>query len=143
MFCADLTLHFERASSHHPGVAIRQGYALDFLAGVNGTGKTTALQFIARVFAHLYSSDHFAEPFDLTYTLGALAGSHSGSQVRISNIPAEDEQPNSQYGQFQYQVGPDKTGTGKVPGGDSAQLRDNLYHWQRGRMGARVVVGLS
>ena len=111
----DLTLHFERTLSHRPGVVIRQGYALDFLAGVNGTGKTTALQFIARAFAHLYSSDHFAELFDLTYTLGALADNHSGSQVRISNIPAEDEQPKSQYGQFQYQVGPNKTGEGKVP----------------------------
>lgn len=111
----NLTLHFERARSRPSGVAIRHGYALDFLAGVNGTGKTTALQFIARVFAHLYSSDHFAEPFDLTYTLGALAGDDAGSQVRIATIPAEDEQPQSQYGRFQYRVGPDKTATGKVP----------------------------
>lgn len=111
----NLTLHFERASSRHPGVAIRQGYALDFLAGVNGTGKTTALQFIARLFAHLYSSDHFAEPFDLTYTLGALAGSNTGNQVRITNVPVGAEQPQSQYGQFQYRVDPDKIVTGKVP----------------------------
>lgn len=111
----NLTLHFERARSQHPGVAIRQGYALDFLAGVNGTGKTTALQFIARVFAHLYNSDHFSEPFDLTYTLGALAGNNTRRQVRITNIPAEDDQSQSQFGKFRYHVGPDKSVTGKIP----------------------------
>ena len=36
-----------------------QKYALDFLAGVNGTGKTTVLQVISRLFATLQTENYY------------------------------------------------------------------------------------
>lgn len=110
-----LTLHFERTSSRQIDIAFRKGYALDFLAGVNGTGKTTALQFIGRLFAHLYSSDHFAEPFDLTYTIDSPTADEVGKQVRVKNTPIEDENAQSQSNLFQYRIGDDQPMTGKLP----------------------------
>ncbi|MFN8439658.1 MAG: AAA family ATPase [Caldilineaceae bacterium] len=77
----DLTLHFERGKPNQ--LNLRDRYALDFLAGVNGSGKTTALQFLARLFVHLHESDHFAEPFELTYQIDA--GGNEQQRITVTN----------------------------------------------------------
>ena len=111
----DFTLHFERENVRQSAVKLREGYALDFLAGVNGTGKTTALQFVGRLFAHLYATDHFAEPFELTYTVGSSADDPSENRVQITNFPPEDEQDSIQSAQLRYRVGTNSFVNGKVP----------------------------
>lgn len=46
---------------------IHQNYSLEFFAGVNGTGKTTVLQLLTRIFQALLSTNyHFDIPIDLT-----------------------------------------------------------------------------
>lgn len=114
-----LRLNFERASNGQDGPATREGYALDFLAGVNGTGKTTALQFIGRLFATLYETDYFPEPFEITYQIGV-----SGDEpqvVTITNIPDDigEEDLNGESAEptasvLRYRIGDGEFVNGKV-----------------------------
>ncbi len=59
-----------------------QNYALDFLAGVNGTGKSTVLQLLGKLFAWLEEQDYFPEAIDLEYTLGKPP--HDEKQITIT-----------------------------------------------------------
>src|SRR3990170_694103 len=68
-----------------------QEYALDFLAGVNGTGKTTVLQVLARMFATLQTENYsFPIPVELTYSIKNKEG--QDQIVRVSNIDPNDPQ---------------------------------------------------
>ena len=62
-----------------------QYYALDFLAGVNGTGKSTVLQLLGKLFAWLEEQDYFPEAIDLEYTLGKPP--HDEKQITITTKP--------------------------------------------------------
>lgn len=75
----DLTIDFGRGTrgSLNP----QSGYALDFLVGVNGTGKTTVLQFFGRLLVALYEQDTFPIFFRLIYT---LTSSEAGDERRIT-----------------------------------------------------------
>ncbi len=84
----DLAIDFSRGgnSTLNP----QSGYTLDFLVGVNGTGKTTVLQFLGRLLVALYEQDTFPISFKLVYT---LTGVESGAErrVTVTNIPDESD----------------------------------------------------
>jgi len=66
-----------------------QQYALDFLAGVNGTGKTTVLQVLARLFSTLQTENYdFPIPVELTYSVKSQQG--EDQIIRVSNIDLDD-----------------------------------------------------
>lgn len=66
-----------------------QQYALDFLAGVNGTGKTTVLQLLARLFSTLRTENYgFPIPVELMYSVKNLQGEEQ--IIRVSNIDPDD-----------------------------------------------------
>lgn len=79
----------------------QQSYALDFLAGVNGTGKSTVLHLLGRLFFHLQQenySEYFAAPVRLEYQIQST--SNEPEKVTISNI-LDDENPDQK---LYYQI---------------------------------------
>lgn len=87
----DLTLDFRRTSpldSDQLG-DLQRAYRLDFLAGVNGTGKSTALHLLGRLFAALDNrlALPFIAPVTLTYSLDVKGEEHT---VAISTLPPRD-----------------------------------------------------
>lgn len=80
----NLTIDFK----HTPApLSATQQYALDFLVGVNGTGKSTVLQLLGMLFARLHlqsaTAYHFPVPIDLIYT---IRQGQNESRVRLCNI---------------------------------------------------------
>ena len=73
-------------------------YALDFLAGVNGTGKSTVLHLLGRLFAWLEKKHWFPVPVELEYELA------DGPRIRISNLP-QDPENTFDDPHFQYWIG--------------------------------------
>jgi hypothetical protein len=68
----------------------KQEYSLDFLAGVNGTGKTTVLYLLGRIFATLESEDYnLPIPFELVYTLKTAEGQEK--EITVSNVVEGDD----------------------------------------------------
>lgn len=67
-------------------------YHLDFLVGVNGTGKSTLLRFLLQLFHALESSSIVEAPFILEYWLDSQK-----SRVRISNIHPISKSPLDRY----------------------------------------------
>lgn len=86
----DIKINFDRKSSVEAPTP-HQGYSLDFLAGVNGTGKTTVLQVLAKLFATLHTENYnFPIPVELTYSIKDQAGEEK--IIVVSNIGSDDEQ---------------------------------------------------
>ncbi|MEZ4616421.1 MAG: hypothetical protein R2867_13090 [Caldilineaceae bacterium] len=82
----DLRIDFSRGGNS--ALDPQRGYTLDFLVGVNGTGKTTVLQFLGRLLVALYEQDTFPIPFRLVYTLtSAEVGDER--RITVTNIPEE------------------------------------------------------
>lgn len=114
----NLEIDFSRgdnSSSINP----QSGYTLDFLVGVNGTGKTTVLQFLGRLLVALYEQDTFPIPFRLAYTLtGAEAGAER--RVNVTNIPDERDETDAQAvdaggERFYYREGDGEVQRGRLP----------------------------
>lgn len=86
-------------------------YSLDFLAGVNGTGKSTILHLIGRLFAQLLTENYyFPIPVTLTYALDGSAD----QQITVSNVEEETEEP-VDGGVLRYKVGDQEWQTAKLP----------------------------
>jgi predicted ATPase len=77
-----LELDFMRGSQSHDR---EEKYALDFLAGVNGTGKSTVLHLLGRLFSWLEENHWFPVPVELQYELA------DGQHIRISNLPEKPQ----------------------------------------------------
>lgn len=63
-------------------------YALDFLVGLNGSGKSTVLQALVDIFLRLERNGTVPFPFELTYELGS---GNQRKQIRISNLSYDEE----------------------------------------------------
>jgi predicted ATPase len=85
----ELSLDFQRTPDP---LAASQKYTLDFLVGVNGTGKSTVLQLLGMLFTQLHQQSatayDFPVPIDLTYS---IRRGTSESRIRLCNIPARLE----------------------------------------------------
>lgn len=71
-----------------------RNYHLDFLVGVNGTGKSTALRLLGRIFKGVQKS--FDELSDLPFIIEYWLESQN-KKVRISNIHPEELTPLERY----------------------------------------------
>lgn len=84
----DLALQLKRVGS--PFQEDQGGYALDFLVGVNGTGKSTVLRLLGRLLARLHLQEGRLYEFDVPVRLCyVMTEGAEEVRVRISNI-AED-----------------------------------------------------
>jgi predicted ATP-dependent endonuclease of OLD family len=83
----------------NPGMGssnVDSNYAIDFLVGLNGSGKSTVLQAIIDIFLRLEKSEQVPFLFTLEYDVGV---GDSFAPISISNmVPDEDEQ--------NYHIGP-------------------------------------
>ncbi len=88
----DLEIDFDRGRGDASLPNPQQDYALDFLAGVNGTGKSTVLQLLAKLFTTLDSEDYyFPIPLELTYTLSDEGGNEGTTRVCVGNMHGDAE----------------------------------------------------
>lgn len=89
----DLDLHFARVSD--PLREDQEGYALDFLVGVNGTGKSTVLQLLGRLLTRLHTQEgrysDFDVPVRLEYEIGSVEYGIGSVTVTLSNRPEDIE----------------------------------------------------
>lgn len=108
----NLTLHFERADPSYR-IRTQQRYSLDFLAGVNGSGKTTSLQTLGLIFNWLINADRCPVDFDLKYTLGREE-KQSLRRIRVTNIRERADFPESTDRLF-YQENEGEWKAGKLP----------------------------
>ena len=107
----DITLRFERTDPTYR-VKTQKEYSLDFLAGVNGSGKTTCLQVLGRIFAWLNATDSCPVDFDLSYTLGREE--EGTRRIQVTNI-AERTTFESGIAALFYREGEGDWRAGKLP----------------------------
>ncbi|NEP59158.1 MAG: AAA family ATPase [Symploca sp. SIO2G7] len=81
----DLEIRF--CPSTEPSVAFPRNYSLDFLVGVNGTGKSTVLKILWNLMQQLEGNPFIEYPFELEYELGR------GNQKRTIKIANSQEDP--------------------------------------------------
>ncbi|NET62317.1 MAG: hypothetical protein F6K47_41290, partial [Symploca sp. SIO2E6] len=82
----DLEIRF--CPSTEPSVAFPRNYSLDFLVGVNGTGKSTVLKILWHLMQQLEATSPVEYPFVLEYELG------KGNQkrtIKIATLQEDDE----------------------------------------------------
>lgn len=104
----NLDIHFDRKTTGQPN--IQQDYSLDFLAGVNGTGKSTVLHLLGRLFAQLLTETYyFPVSVELVYSL-----ENGESLVTVSNSTDEDA-PEETNGVLRYKVNDGDWLAGKIP----------------------------
>ncbi|HRQ41850.1 MAG TPA: AAA family ATPase [Chloroflexota bacterium] len=97
----NVPIHFSPLLPDQRFLPVQQSYALDFLAGVNGTGKSTVLHLLGRLFFHLQQdnySEYFIAPIRLEYQL--QTSSDETVRVIISNISDEE----NLEGKLYYQI---------------------------------------
>lgn len=87
----ELDLRFDPAA---PQKNSARNYHLDFLVGVNGTGKSTVLRLLGRIFSQMQQSFDALQdvPFILEYYLDSTE-----QKVRIATIDLEDKTPLDGY----------------------------------------------
>lgn len=72
---------------------LQNQYRLDFFAGVNGTGKSTVLLLLARLFQALNQKKvSFPVAIKLTYTINKNNDPNQSTEVIISNVIENEEQ---------------------------------------------------
>jgi hypothetical protein len=81
----ELDIRFDPAAPHE--VSERKHH-LDFLVGVNGTGKSTVLRLLGQIFRGVQASSTLETPFILEYWLDSQQ-----KKVRIANIHPRDKTP--------------------------------------------------
>src|SRR5690349_6084331 len=81
----DLAIEFSSASSDY-----RRGYDIDFLVGLNGSGKSTILRLLAEIFLRLEgaSGSQNTIPFGFTLTYSTVVG----EKERVIGITNQDEE---------------------------------------------------
>lgn len=91
----NLNIKFGASDKHPVALARRPGYGLDFLIGVNGTGKSTVLQFFFDLMQRLEHGAQVSIPyaFELEYELDE---SKQKRRIKIYNIP-DDEEEETEY----------------------------------------------
>jgi predicted ATPase len=112
----DVDINFERTSPGKVRLDPRQGYALDFFAGVNGTGKSTVLRLIGKIFTTLGSEDYsFPIPIELSYSVDKK--NEGGKTITVTNFQQNSEGAIQIFPQnaLKYRVNDDELQTGKVP----------------------------
>jgi predicted ATPase len=110
----NLDIHFERGTGNLPST--QQGYTLDFLVGVNGTGKTTVLQLLSKLFTWLTTRDTFPTEFLLIYTLES-SSEETARRIQITNIPERADDVETEANTLD----------------DRLYYRVNEERWQRGK----------
>jgi AAA15 family ATPase/GTPase len=76
-------------SPHTENVLIRNpSYSLDFLVGVNGTGKSTVLRALFNLLKEIEDHNTVDYGFELEYEIGKGTNKR---QIRLSNFPQETE----------------------------------------------------
>jgi predicted ATPase len=110
-----------------------QKYALDFLAGVNGTGKTTVLQILSRLFATLQTENYsFPIPIEVTYSITKKSGEEQ--VIAVTNIdPSDDQHPLKQlvYHEDQGEERAEKIRPENLPAQVVIYTTGNEVAWQR------------
>ena len=123
----DLTIYFSRGAPVEPNP--QSGYTLDFLVGVNGTGKSTVLQLLGRIFNALQQADSFPIPFELVYVLGNQDDQNL-RRITITNVPQRADGESAEdaaISRFYYQ----QQALSKLED-DEATIHG--LSWQRGRL---------
>lgn len=85
----NLEIPFDRA---RPQQADDRRYHLDFLVGVNGTGKSTVLRLLGQIFRGVQASTTLEVPFELEYWLGSQS-----KKICVTNIHPRDKTPLDRY----------------------------------------------
>jgi predicted ATPase len=84
----DIHISFDRKSREEI-LNPEQNYALDFLAGVNGTGKTTVLQVLVKLLSTLQTENYgFPIPVELTYSTTDPSG--KDQTIKVTNLDLDD-----------------------------------------------------
>ena len=78
----NLEIRFGRPTLNEARPAYASSYGLDFLVGVNGTGKSTVLRAIADLMQKLERNESIPFPFEMEYELGV---SDARRTVKLSN----------------------------------------------------------
>ncbi len=99
----ELPIDFDRGVAGERQPDPQQGYALDFLAGVNGTGKSTILHLLGKLFARLLSEDYyFPVPIELSYTL--RTSEDTETVFVVTNMPDEGDENGEATRKLRYRV---------------------------------------
>jgi predicted ATPase len=102
----DIRFGLPTSNEVHPPYA--SSYALDFLVGVNGTGKSTVLRAIADLMRKLERNEPILFPFEMEYELGVGDARRS---VKLTN-------------RFQNSDSEEASGTGALQTWVNGELRD-------------------
>lgn len=96
----DLNINFSSLAEHSIPLARRPDYALDFLVGVNGTGKSTVLRVLSDLTRRLERSAQAPIPyhFELEYDLDESDESNKQKRrIKLSNLLDDDEEEETDY----------------------------------------------
>src|SRR5207248_954954 len=85
----------------------------DFLAGVNGTGKSTVLHLLGRLFAQLQTENYYF-PIPVTLIFVLQVDGNQERQITVSNIFDEEEQSDTNL-MLRYKEADQEWQTGKIP----------------------------
>jgi predicted ATPase len=98
----DLDIRFGPPTSNEVYLPYASSYALNFLVGVNGTGKSTVLRAIADLMRKFESNEPIAFPFEMEYELGVGDGRRT---IKLSNrFPNADSEGAGGVGTLQTWV---------------------------------------
>lgn len=88
----ELDMHFDPTGPHEVNEVNERKHHLDFLVGVNGTGKSTVLRLLGQIFRGVQASSMLETPFILEYWLD-----NQKQKVRVANIHPRDKTPLDRY----------------------------------------------
>ena len=82
----ELDMRFDPNGPHEVNEVNERKHHLDFLVGVNGTGKSTVLRLLGQIFQGVQASSMLETPFILEYWLD-----NQKQKVRVANIHPRDK----------------------------------------------------